>query len=262
MPSLAFLPPFASTPLARTEVLTSHQSLLPLTAEGLTFRTGDRVLVDIETLSIGSSGATMILGPNGAGKSLLIQLLHGLIVPTTGRISFGGRPIDTAARKRQAMVFQRPVMLRRSVASNLGFALKAQGVGRAERAERTARLLVEGGFEKVADQPARTLSGGEQQRLAMLRALSTEPELVFLDEPTSSLDPQSTLAIEEMVARAVKRGVKVVMVTHDIGQARRLGHEMIFMHHGRLTEQTPAANFFDQPESAPARDFLAGQILT
>ncbi|MER0237038.1 ATP-binding cassette domain-containing protein [Fulvimarina sp. MAC8] len=262
MPSLAFLPIFGSMPLSRTDDRAARPSLFPLKAEGLTFETGNRVLIDLPELTVGPKGATMILGPNGAGKSLLIQLLHGLIAPTSGTISFGGRPIDPAARKRQAMVFQRPVMLRRSVAANLGFALKAHGVDRAERGERTRQLLAEGGFEKMADQPARTLSGGEQQRLAMLRALSTEPDLVFLDEPTSSLDPHSTCAIEEMVVRAVEHGVKVVMVTHDLGQARRLGHELIFMHHGRLTEQTPAETFFDLPQSAPAREFLAGGLLT
>lgn len=261
MPDLAFLPAFSAAPLGRTEDLTKSRSLFPIKANGLAFAARNRRLVDVPDLTIGPKGATMILGPNGAGKSLLIQLLHGLIAPTSGTVTYGGKAIDDPARKRQAMVFQRPVMLRRSVAANLGFALKAHGVGRAERLERTRELLVEGGFEAMADQPARTLSGGEQQRLAMLRALSTRPDLVFLDEPTSSLDPRSTRAIEEMVARAVERGVKVVMVTHDLGQARRLGHELIFMHDGRLTEQTPAQAFFVRPSSAPAREFLAGHLL-
>ncbi|MEN3794227.1 ATP-binding cassette domain-containing protein [Fulvimarina sp. MAC3] len=261
MPSLAFLPALGPAPLSRTDDRTARHSLFPLKAEGLTFQPKSRALVDVPDLTIGPKGATIILGPNGAGKSLLIQLLHGLITPTSGTISFGGKPIDGQARKRQAMVFQRPVMLRRSVAANLGFAMMAHGVGRTDRARRTQQLLAEGGFAAMADQPARTLSGGEQQRLAMLRALSTEPDLIFLDEPTSSLDPHSTRAIEEMVSRAVERGVKVVMVTHDLGQARRIGHELIFMHDGRLTEQTPATSFFERPNSAPARAFLAGQLL-
>ena len=165
-------------------------------------------------------------------------------------------------RRRQAMVFQRPLVLRRSVASNLAFALKVHGIPGARRQERVDQLLEIGDLAGRARQAARTLSGGEQQRLMLLRAISTDPEILFLDEPTSSLDPSATQKIENLVLRAVSdRGVKVVMVTHDAGQARRLSSEVVFMHQGRITEQTVSKAFFERPRSEPARRFLSGALL-
>jgi tungstate transport system ATP-binding protein len=105
------------------------------------------------------------------------------------------------------------------------------------------------------------LSGGEQQRLALVRALAVEPEILFLDEPSASLDPTSTLAVEELIEGAHARGTAIVLVTHDLGQARRLADEVVFLHRGRLLEHTPAARFFAGPASAPARAYLAGQIV-
>lgn len=236
-------------------------AMLPIRAEGLVLRASGKRLVDIDALTLAGRGPTMVMGPNGAGKSLLLRLLHGLIDPTEGQVLYGGRPMGAELRRRQAMVFQRPVVLRRSVAANVGFALQAHGVGRRERADRIRALLEIGDLAGKARQPARTLSGGEQQRLALLRAISTEPDILFLDEPTSSLDPSATHRIEALIQQAVERGVKVIMVTHDVGQARRLGVEILFLHQGRLVEQAPATSFFKQPGTQPARAFLAGALL-
>ncbi|MEF2549775.1 ATP-binding cassette domain-containing protein [Aurantimonas sp. A2-1-M11] len=236
-------------------------SVLPIRAENLVFRAGGRTLLDVAGLTIAPGAPTLILGPNGAGKSLLLRLLHGLIAPASGRMSFNGQAIGPRVRRRQAMVFQRPVLLRRSVAANIDYALKVHGLARAARRERVAQLLAIGDLADRGNQPARTLSGGEQQRLAVVRAISTSPDILFMDEPTSSLDPGATQAIEILLRRVADAGTKIVMVTHDIGQARRLGAEIVFVHRGRITEQTPGGRFFDEPLSQPAREFLAGGLV-
>ena len=220
-----------------------------LTAQDLRFEAAGKPLLHIENLSLPPGGPTMILGPNGAGKSLLLRLLHGLIAPTAGRIDVAPGP--------QAMVFQRPVLLRRTVAANLTFALRAAGQPR----DRAEALLAQAGLSAQAHQPARTLSGGEQQRLALIRALACTPDLLFLDEPTSSLDPASTQMIEAMVGDAARAGTKVVMVTHDPAQARRLAADVLFLHHGRVLEHTPAPAFFETPLTEAARAYLSGVLL-
>ena len=223
-------------------------------------RDGKRLL-DIDRLVLNGPGPVMILGPNGAGKSLLLRCLHGLIQPDDGVVRQDGRDMGPADRQQQAMVFQRPVLLRRSVAGNLNFVLRRQGFDRHLRGPRVAELLAEGGLDGKARQPARSLSGGEAQRLAILRALATEPELLFLDEPTSALDPQATQAIEALIAAAARRGVRIIMVTHDIGQARRLGQDILLMQGGKVAEQAEATAFFTNPESQAARRFLSGGLV-
>lgn len=247
----------AQTPHEATAGRTAS-SLLPLTVSGLCFAAGGRRLIDGMDLTLADSGTTVIMGPNGAGKSLLIRLLHGLLIPQAGHIKWNGQSAGDATRARQAMVFQKPVVLRRSVAANMDFVLKLRG--RADAGVRD-NLLSEAGLLDKARQPARALSGGEQQRLAMVRALASQPEVLFLDEPTASLDPASVQMIEALVANARKAGVKVLMVTHDQGQARRLAQDVVFIHHGRVTEHSPAATFFDQPVSVQAQDYLAGKIV-
>lgn len=222
----------------------------PLAAQGLRYRAGGALLLSLD-LTIRAGGPTVVMGPNGAGKSLLLRLLHGLVEPSAGRIE------RHAAR--QAMVFQRPVLLRRSVEGNIAYALRAAHVPRRERAARLRALLAEARLP--ARQAARTLSGGEQQRLALVRALATAPDLLFADEPTASLDPGSVAGFESVLARASERGVKVVLVTHDIGQARRLAADVVFLHRGRVEEHTPASAFFERPQSAAARAFLNGELL-
>ena len=236
-------------------------AILPLEARGLVFEAGGRRLIDGIDLVLRPGVRTVVMGPNGAGKSLLLRLLHGLIEPSAGAVSWGGRPADTAIRLRQAMVFQRPVLLRRSALANVTHALRARGVPRRERHARAERMLATAGLTALARTPARLLSGGEQQRLALARALSLAPDVLFLDEPTASLDPASTHAIEALIQGAHDAGTKTVLVTHDLGQARRLADEVVFLHGGRLTEQSPAGSFFDAPASAAARAFLEGRLV-
>lgn len=232
-----------------------------LAATGVRIARDGATLLDLPRFQLDGPGPTMILGHNGAGKSLLLRCLHGLIVPDAGTVTQGGRPLDTAQRSRQAMVFQRPVLLRRSVAANLDFVLRRRGLDRGARRAAIARLLGEGGLTGKARQAARSLSGGEAQRLAVLRALATEPEILFLDEPTSALDPAATLSIETLIRRAADRGTRIVMVTHDIGQARRLGRDIVLMQRGQVAEHAATAEFFDAPASAAARRFLAGDLV-
>lgn len=225
---------------------------------GLVYRSGDRTLIDGIDLQIPHTGRTVVMGANGAGKSLLLRLLHGLLLPSAGRVLWGGRTLDDALRRQQAMVFQRPVLLRRSVAANIRFVLKLRG--RADPG-RVDAILDEVGLAAHAHQPARLLSGGEQQRLALARALATDPQVLFLDEPTASLDPASTVAIEAIVNRAHARGTKIIFVTHDLGQARRLADDVVFLRDGQLAEHSPAQRFFDEPASLAARDYLDGRLV-
>ena len=232
--------------------------ILPLDVQALTLEAGDKRLIDTIDLRLAAHTLTMVMGYNGAGKSLFLRLLHGLLRPTAGNIRWGGNPNNKAVRMRQAMVFQRPVLLRRSVGANIDFALQLKGDAARER--RNAILEHVGLIDRVK-QPARLLSGGEQQRLALARALVLEPEVLFLDEPTASLDPASIQMIEEIVLAAHARGTKTIFITHDLGQAKRLADEIVFLHRGRLCEHTPASQFFANPSSMPAQAYLEGRIV-
>jgi tungstate transport system ATP-binding protein len=152
-------------------------------------------------------------------------------------------------------------MLRRSAAGNVRYALGAAGVPRAEHDPRTANLLALVGLEGLQRRPARQLSGGEQQRLALARALARDPAVLFLDEPTASLDPYATKAIEDVVRAVTGRGVKVVISTHDLGQAKRISGEIVLLHRGRLIETGPAAEFFANPRTREAKQFIGGELL-
>ncbi len=247
-------PPHKLTP----DVKTKCHDTLPLRVSELSFQRNDEALLESITFSVESPGITLVMGPNGAGKSVLIRLLHGLDEPTSGNIKWGASALDQDLRKRQAMVFQKPVLLRRSAAANIDFAL-----GLAEPAVRPSReqLLDAVRLKDMGSRPARLLSGGEQQRLALARALASAPDILFLDEPTANLDPASTKIIEDIVLAERQAGTKIVFVTHDIGQAQRLGDEVLFLNRGRLTEHTPANDFFSHPKSTAARDYLAGRIV-
>jgi tungstate transport system ATP-binding protein len=237
------------------------RSLLPLELRGLTFEISGKRVIDSIDARIEELGITAIMGPNGAGKSVLLRLMHGLVAPTGGQILWEGRQPDRTTARRQAMVFQKPVLLRRSAAGNIWHALKLRGIKRGERSMRVQEGLRLAGLEQRAETPARILSGGEQQRLCLARALSLEPEVLFLDEPTASLDPASTLLIERLLIEAQRRSIKIIIVTHDVGQARRLAHDVIFLHHGRVVEHNAATQFFDRPQSEVAQAFIAGGLV-
>jgi len=241
--------------------MSSLQTILPLEIRQLVFEAdGTRLLHDIN-LSLAYGRRTVILGPNGAGKSLLLRLCHGLLTPTSGEILWRGAGSRERAIRRQAMVFQRPVMLRRSARANILHTLKVRNVPRDERHERAQAALAMAGLAHLADRPARLMSGGEQQRLALARAWVTEPEVLFLDEPTASLDPAATRSVESLVEGFHAAGTKIVMATHDLGQARRLADEIVFLHKGRLLEFAPAEEFFETPRTDEARAFTAGELL-
>jgi tungstate transport system ATP-binding protein len=235
-------------------------SLLPLRPEDVVFEAGARRIIRGITATLESGPRTVILGPNGAGKSVLLRLCHGLLAPSAGTIAWNA-PESPAGPRRQAMVFQRPVMLRRSALGNVMFALARAGLGRAERRERALEALRKVGLEACAARPARVLSGGEQQRLALARVWALRPEVLFLDEPTANLDPGATHEIERIIAALHAAGTKIVMVTHNLGQAHRLADEILFLHEGRLVERAPAERFLKQPASPEAAQFLEGELL-
>jgi tungstate transport system ATP-binding protein len=232
---------------------------LPLQIRGVAWEAGGQRRLDGIDLSIEAGPRTIILGPNGAGKSLLLRLCHGLLLPSAGEIDWRG-PAAAEAAGHQAMVFQRPVMLRRSAAANVSYALKMRGRNGEDRRARTAAALERTGLSNLAAQPARALSIGEQQRLALARAWAIEPEILWLDEPTASLDPAATFAVEGIIEAMHRDGCKIVMTTHDLAQARRLADEIVFLHRGRLLERQPADRFFAKPTTAEGAAFVAGTL--
>lgn len=235
-------------------------SILPMSAEALSFSAGGKILLDAVSFSLPQGGITALVGPNGSGKSLTLRLCHGLLTPSSGRVSWA-LPAGTGGWRRHAMVFQKPVMLRRSARANLLHALAAIGVDRAGREARSDLALDRFGMAALAGRPARLLSGGEQQRLAIARAWAMAPQLLFLDEPTSQLDPGATRQIEEMLATLKAEGVTLVMASHDMGQVRRLADRVLFLNRGRLVEDAPTRRFFEAPASADARAFVAGDLV-
>ncbi len=239
--------------------LRAPMSLLPLRLDGVTFAVGGRPIIDEVSLTIEAGPRTVVVGPNGAGKSVLLRLCHGLLSPTSGSIVWNSAELPAAPR-RQAMVFQRPVLLRRSALANISHALRIAGVPRRSRGERAQEALRRVGLGAHATHPARVLSGGEQQRLALARAWALQPEIIFLDEPTASLDPGATYEVENVIMAMVATGTKIVLVTHNFGQARRMGDEILFLHQGRLVESAPAERFFRSPESVEAKQFLEGEL--
>jgi tungstate transport system ATP-binding protein len=233
--------------------------LLPLQVEDLVYVAGGRRLLKEISFRILSDTRTVVLGPNGAGKSLLMRMLHGLVAPSSGKVSWNGLSPGSANR-RQAMVLQRPVLLRRSVAGNLDHALRLRRIPRARRRALVAETLRQSGLSCLAGRPARSLSGGEQQRLGIARAWALRPEVLLLDEPTASLDPRATRAVEAMIRAMDAAGTKIFMSTHDISQARRLAGEVLFLNRGRLLEHAPAADFFEAPRSRAAARFIEGRL--
>jgi tungstate transport system ATP-binding protein len=234
-------------------------SVLPLRLEQVSFVINGRAIIDRVSLSVEAGSRTIILGPNGAGKSVLMRLCHGLLAPTSGRLAWN-RPERPGERRRQAMVFQKQVMLRRSVLGNITYALKLAGVSSAERKHQAWAALERVGLTHLAKHSARVLSGGEQQRLALARAWALQPEVLFLDEPTASLDPGAAAEVERIIEAIHGAGTKIVMSTHNLGQARRLGDEVLFLHQGQLKERTGVGRFFTTPSSAEAEAFIKGEL--
>jgi len=232
-------------------------SILPLELADVSFEAGGKRLIKDFSCRLDAGPRTVVLGPNGAGKSLLLRLCHGLIRPTAGHIRWQG--VDPGVK--QGMVFQRPVMLRRSVAANVDYGLKLRGVPILRRRAVVDDMLGRTGLRRLADRPARVLSFGEQQKLALARVWALKPEVLFLDEPTASLDPAATHAVEELIDAMHREGTRIVMTTHDLGQAKRIADEVMFIHRGRLLEWAPADRFFARPDNDLAQAFVRGELL-
>ena len=232
---------------------------LPIMMEDVCFIANAVTILDRVNVVISAGAPTVLIGPNGSGKTTLLRIATGLLTPTRGRITWDGS--DLGPPSRRAYMFQRPTMLRRSAAGNIRYALKAASVPRNVHEARVNELLNLVGLHGLGERPARRMSGGEQQHLALARALARDPAVLFLDEPTASLDPSATKAFEDVIHAIVARGVKVVMSTHDLGEARRLAGEIVMLHQGRVIETAEAAAFFDAPRTAEAKKFLSGELL-
>jgi tungstate transport system ATP-binding protein len=232
---------------------------LPLVIDRVSLDVGETKILAQVTLAITAGAPTLIVGPNGSGKTSLLRLCMGLLRPSTGSVTWGGRVDPTPVRR--AIVFQRPVMLRRSAAANIAYALAQAGVPRHVRAARISELLERVGLADLGERPARRLSGGEQQRLALARALARDPEILLLDEPTANLDPAATRSVEEIVLSAAQGGIKVVMASHDLGQVRRLAGDVVFMLRGSVRERGAPKDFLDHPSTPEANGFLRGDLV-
>ena len=232
---------------------------LPIEFRAVEIFAGGITILNRISITITPGAPTVLIGPNGSGKTTFLRAAAGLISPSRGQITWGGSEALTPARR--AVMFQRPAMFRRTVEGNIAFALAAAGVPRNGYKRRVHELLALVGLAGLETRPARRLSGGEQQRLALARTLARDPSLLFLDEPTANLDPAATNVIEDVVRSISARGVKVVMATHDLSSARRLAGDIIALHRGDVIESGPATAFFATPTSSEGRRFLAGELL-
>ena len=234
--------------------------ILPLTVERLVFEMAGERLLDCLNFRLKIGLSSFIIGPNGAGKSLLLRLCHGLLQPSQGQIRWGGGTAIEQTQQ-QAMVFQRPVLLRRSVRANVEYVLSVNGISGIERQQRALVALQETGLAYLSKRQARVLSTGEQQLLTLARAWVLRPQVLFLDEPTSHLDPSATNKVENIIKRIRDSGTKIIMISHDIGQVKRLADEVLFLYRGRLLEQSPVDRFFRSPKSQEAKAFVEGKLL-
>ncbi len=235
----------------------SGDDILPLVLDDVHLVLGGQPVLHGISASIGRGSRTLILGANGAGKSMLLRVCHGLVAPTSGHVRWASGATRPA---QQALVFQRPVMLRRSVLANVAFGLKLAGIGVQDRTRRAQQVLARVDLAAIAARSARVLSGGEQQRVALARAWALAPSILFLDEPTASLDPTAARNVEAIVQAIHHAGTKIVMTTHNLAMARRFADDILLLHEGRLVESGPAAPFFARPRTAIGRAFIEGEL--
>ena len=232
---------------------------LSVSLEDVLVRRRGKAILGPINLSLASSGFTIVLGPNGAGKTTLLKILHGGERVTRGTVSWSLPKHE--ARQEQAYVFQTPTMLRRSVAQNLAYPLQLLGLDKHAIAERVEFWAERIGLRAELESAATRLSGGEKQKLALARALIRDPKVLFLDEPCANLDGRATREIESILLEAVANGTRIIMTTHNIGQARRLASDVVFLLNGTLHEQAEASQFFNAPQTAAAQAFQQGDIV-
>ncbi|SDK56662.1 ATP-binding cassette domain-containing protein [Aliiruegeria lutimaris] len=235
------------------------QTILPLRLRDARVRKNGRVIVGPVDYELPADGFTIVIGPNGAGKTTLLRMMHGMERLASGAVEW--QVAEKRARERQAFVFQIPVMMRRNVLENVAYPMQLHGSSRKQARAEAARWLELIGLAEAAERPAPVLSGGERQKLALARALIRKPEILFLDEPCASLDGRAMREIEAVLQSAHSEGTRIVMSTHDMGQARRLASDVLFVHRGRIHEDGPAARFFEHPQTPEARAFLQGDIV-
>ena len=232
-------------------------SFMPMKVENINLILNKKILLDDINFELGSNLLTVLMGPNGAGKSLLLKVINGILKPTSGLVLWAGNELSIELRRRQSFVFQKPILLRRSVSENISFVQKIHN--KIDRDRKDALLKIVNLFGQ-RNQAARSLSLGEQQRLSIIRALALDPELIILDEPTASLDPTSTVIIENLIMEIKKAGIKIIFVTHDILQAKRIADEILFLDKGKIIEHTDADQFFVKPQSDIATNYLEGKL--
>ncbi|WP_226779256.1 ABC transporter ATP-binding protein [Oceaniglobus trochenteri] len=233
--------------------------LLPLTLTAATVRRRGKRLLGPLDLTLDQGGLTVIIGPNGSGKTTLLRVMHGIERLSSGTAQWSLPPAE--ARQQQAYVFQSPTMLRRSVLQNLRYPLDLLGHPRAEASARAADWADRIGLGQALDRPATRLSGGERQKLALARALIREPQVLFLDEPCANLDGRATRDIETLLLAVRATGTRIVMATHDMGQARRLADDGVFLRGGMVHDSNRAPSFFDAPKTPELASFLKGDIV-
>ncbi len=231
--------------------------MFPLRLTDVRFSPNGRPVLAGVDLEVSGEGITVIIGPNGAGKTILLSMVAGLRQPDGGSLSWAG---EAHPRGRVATVFQHPVLLRASVFANAALGLKPLGLGRAEMRRRTHRMLERVGLAHRAADAARQLSGGERQRLALARAWAVQPRLLLLDEPTAALDPSGTEAVEAIIREIRTDGAKLLMTTHNLGQAMRLADDVVLITNGRVREHAPTRRFFSRPQSLEAKLFIKGEL--
>lgn len=232
--------------------------LTPIQFKDLSVILGQKIILDKINCKIKSNSITAVLGPNGAGKSIFLQTINGLFSIQSGRLNFNLMEINQEIRKQQAMVFQNPVLLRRTVIANLQF---ISNLRNKESNRFLKKILSKVGLEGYEKKPARLLSGGEKQRLSMARALIINPNLLLLDEPTANLDPYSLKLIEDLVLEENSIGKTIIFTTHDMSQAKRLATDVIFLNKGKVLEQTISKTFFKSPKTLEAQKYINGEIL-
>ncbi|MBL4873248.1 MAG: ATP-binding cassette domain-containing protein [Rhodobacteraceae bacterium] len=234
-------------------------SILPLKLTAATAHMRGKRLVGPVDFTLGSGGMTLVIGPNGAGKTTLLRLMHGLQRCSGGALIWAVP--DVEARQSQAFVFQAPIMMRRRVIDSLAYPLRLRGMAKRAARGRAQECAQRFGLEDLLSSWAPMLSGGEKQKLSLARALIVEPEVLFLDEPCANLDGSATREIEAILLAAKAAGTRIVMSTHDMGQAKRLADDVIFMHKGLMHETGVAAEFFATPLTPEARAFIKGDIV-
>ena len=237
---------------------TPQKKITPIVADNLSVSFGSVNILNKINFKIHDKDITAVIGPNGAGKSILLQTINGLTNIQRGKITFNSFFHSDDIRKKQALVFQNPTLLRRNVISNMEF---IANINKNIDKKTIQNSLVRCGLGGYDQKSARLLSGGEKQRLSLARALLTQPSILLLDEPTANLDPFSLKLIEDIILEENKKGTCIILTTHDMAQAKRLATNIIFMNKGEVIEQKNSKTFFNKPETNEALKYIKGEIL-